>query len=90
MKIKPVGDKILIKPIEEEERTASGIYIPDTAKEKKKQGIILEIGNIKDEKKCPIKVGDTVLYTGYSSDEIEIDGEIFIILSIKDVIAKVE
>jgi len=60
---KPLGKRVLIKPVKEEERTSGGIYIPETAKEKKKQGIVLELGSI-DEKELPIKKGDIILYTG--------------------------
>jgi chaperonin GroES len=88
MQIKPLGKRVLIKPVKEAERTASGIYIPETAKEKKKQGIVVELGNI-EEKELPVKKGDTILYAGYSSEELEVDGEKYLILDIKDVIAKI-
>ena len=90
MNIKPIGERVLIKPAHEEEITLGGIYIPDTAKEKKKQGIVLEVGNMKDDKEFPVKKGDAILYSGYSSDEVEVDGEEYIIISLKDVIAKME
>ena len=89
MQIKPVGKRVLIKPMKEEERTKGGIFIPETAKEKKKQGIVIEIGNI-DEKEIPIKKGNIILYTGYSSEEMEIEGEKYLILDAKDIIAKIE
>lgn len=89
MHIKPLGKRVLIKPVKEEERTRGGIYIPETAKEKRKQGIVVEVGNI-DEKELPIKEGDTILYTGYSSEELEIDNEKYLILDAKDIIAKIE
>jgi len=89
MQIKPLGKRVLIKPVKEEERTSGGIYIPETAKEKKKQGIVVELGNI-EEKELPIKKGDTVLYAGYSSEEMEINGEKYLILDSKDIIAKIE
>ncbi len=89
MHIKPLGKRVLIKPVKEEEKTSGGIYIPETAKEKKKQGIVVELGNI-EEKELPIKKGDTVLYTGYSSEEMEINGEKYLILESKDIIAKIE
>ncbi|MCE8428571.1 MAG: co-chaperone GroES, partial [Candidatus Methanoperedens sp.] len=68
MRIKPIGKRVLIKSIKEEEKTSGGIYIPDAAKEKKKQGIVVEVGFI-DEKEFPIKKGDIILYTGFSSEE---------------------
>jgi len=89
MKIKPIGKRVLIKPVKEEERTKSGIYIPESAKEKKKQGIVVEVGTVED-KEFPIKKGDVILYTGYSSEELEFDGEKYLILESKDVIAKIE
>lgn len=88
MQIKPLGKRVLIKPVKEAERTTGGIYIPETAKEKKKQGIVVELGNV-EEKELPVKKGDTILYAGYSSEELEVDGEKYLILDIKDVIAKI-
>ena len=89
MKIKPLGKRVLIKPVKEEEKTNGGIFIPETAKEKKKQGIVIEVGTVED-KDFPVKKGDVVLYTGYSSEELEVDGEKYLILESKDVIAKIE
>ncbi len=88
MKIKPIGKRVLIKPVKEEEKTKGGIFIPETAKEKKKQGIVMELGD--ELKEIPIKKGDIILYTGYSSEEMEIDGEKYLILDSKDIIAKIE
>ncbi len=90
MNIKPIGERVLIKPVKEEEKTAGGIYLPDTAKEDKKEGIVVETGTLKDGKEMPIKKGDRILYGGYSSDEFEINGEEYIILDFKDVLAKIE
>ena len=90
MKIKPIGERVLIKPKIEEEKTKGGIYIPDTAKENKKEGVIVEVGTGKDDKPLPLKKGDKILYGGYSSDEFEIDGEKYVILEFKDVLAKIE
>ncbi|MFA4935121.1 MAG: co-chaperone GroES [Candidatus Methanoperedens sp.] len=89
MKIKPLGKRILIKPVKEEEKTKGGIFIPETAKEKKKQGLVVETGTVED-KEFPVKKGDMILYTGYSSEELEVDGEKYLILESKDVIAKIE
>ena len=89
MKIKPIGKRVLIQPVKEEERTKGGIYIPESAKEKKKQGVVVEVGTI-EEKEFPIKKGDVILYAGYSSEELELDGEKYLILESKDVIAKIE
>ncbi|KCZ71002.1 Co-chaperonin GroES [Candidatus Methanoperedens nitroreducens] len=89
MNIKPIGKRVLIKPVKEKERTKGGIYIPETAKEKRKQGIVVELGTI-EEKEFPISKGDVILYTGYSSEELEVDGEKYLILDSKDIIAKIE
>ena len=89
MKIKPIGKRVLIKPVKEEEITKGGIYIPESAKEKKKQGIVVEVGTV-EEKEFPVQKGDLILYTGYSSEELEMDGEKYLILESKDVIAKLE
>jgi len=88
MKIKPIGERALIKPIKEEEKTAGGIYLPESAKEKRKQGTVVDIGTQKDD--MPIKAGDTILYTGYSAEEFEVDGEKYLIVEYSDIIAKVE
>lgn len=90
MNVKPIGERVLIKPIKEEEKTAGGLYIPETAKEMKKQGTIIELGTFDPKKELPVKKGDTILYTGYSSDELEIDGEKYLILNFSDIIARIE
>lgn len=86
--IKPIGERILIKPVKEEEKTAGGIYIPRISKEKKKQGIVVELGTL-EKGEMPIKKGDTILYTG-SSEELEVDGEEYSVVNFKDIIAKLE
>lgn len=90
MRIVPLGKRLLIKPVKEEEKTAGGIYIPETAKEKKKQGIVVETSASMDAKECPIKKGDIIIYSGYSFEEMEIDGEQYIVLDQKNIIAKIE
>ena len=90
MKIRPMGERVLIKQHEKEDKTAGGVYIPDTAKEERKEGKIVAVGQYKDGKELPLKEGDTVLYGGYSSEEIEIDGEKHIFTDFKDVLAKIE
>jgi len=90
MKIKPVGERVLLK-IEKikEEKTKSGIYLPKT-NEDKKQGIVSEVGVGKDGKEIPLRVGEKVLYSGYSHEELEIDNEKYVIVEFKDIIAKLE
>ena len=87
MEIKPIGERVLIKPIKKEEKTKGGIYIPGTAKEERKEGKIIAVGLYKDGKELPVKKGDNVLYGGYSSDEVEIDGEKYVFVEFKDILA---
>ena len=72
MKINPIGERVLIKQFRGEDKTKSGIYIPESAKEEKKQGEVVAVGSFKDGKELPVKQGDKVIYGGYSSDEVEI------------------
>jgi len=96
MKIKPLGDRILVKPLEPEEKTKGGIVLPDTAKEKPQEGKVIAVGKGKtteDGKTIPleIKVGDRILYGKYSGTEITTkDGEEYLILREEDVLAIVE
>jgi chaperonin GroES len=94
MKIKPLGDKVVIKTLEAEHKTASGIVIPDTAKEKPAQGKVMAVGpgKVKDGKKVPmnVKVGDKVLYSKYSPQEVKVNGEEYLIISEEDILAIVE
>lgn len=90
MNIKPIGERVLIKPVKEEEKTTGGIYIPETAKEKKKQGVVVEIGTTSDDNELPVQKGDLILYTGYNTEELEMNGEKFLIIDISDIIAKLE
>ena len=92
-KLHPLADRVLVKPIEKEEKTKSGIYLPDTAKEKPQEGEVLAVGPGKmsdDGKRIPldVKVGDTVLYAKYGGTEIKLDGEDLIILRESDILAK--
>ena len=96
MQLKPLDDRIVVKPNEAEEKTASGLVIPDTAKEKPQQGSVLAVGPGRwsdDEGKhfaLDIKVGDTVLYSKYGGTEVTIDGDDLLILTSRDVLAIVE
>jgi chaperonin GroES len=94
MKLKPLGDRLIVQAIEEEQTTASGLVLPDTAKEKPQKGMIVAIGDGKlDEngKRIPLEVkeGDEVLYSKYGGTEIKIDGEDLLVLRESDVLAKV-
>jgi chaperonin GroES len=94
MKLKPLGDRLLVRPVEEEETTASGIVLPDTAKEKPQKGKVLAVGDGKldDGKRVPLDVaeGDEVLYSKYGGTDITVDGEDLLVLRESDVLAKVE
>ena len=87
MNIKPLADRVLIKPAPAEERTAGGIIIPDTAKEKPLQGEVLAVGNGTKDEEMVLKAGDTVLYGKYAGTEVELDGEKYLIMRQSDVLA---
>jgi len=93
--IKPLGDRIVIKVIEDTEQTSGGIFIPDSAKEKPQKGEVVAIGlgkmNEKGEREpLDVKVGDTVLYAKYAGTDVKMDGTEYKILSIKDALAIIE
>ena len=90
MEIKPIGERVLIRPVKAEEKTEKGIYLPDESRDEKKEAVVLEVGKTKDGKDLPLSKGDRVLYGGYSSDEFEINGEKYIIIDFKDILAKIE
>ena len=87
MNIKPLADRVLIKPAPAEEKTAGGIIIPDTAKEKPLQGEVLAAGNGTKDEEVVLKAGDTVLYGKYAGTEVELDGEKYLIMRQSDVLA---
>jgi chaperonin GroES len=92
-KLKPLEDRILVKPSEGEETTSSGLVIPDTAKEKPQEGSVVAVGpgrfNEDGDERIPldINVGDTVIYSKYGGTEVKVDGEEYLILSGRDVLA---
>ncbi|MDD2708876.1 MAG: co-chaperone GroES [Verrucomicrobiae bacterium] len=95
MKVKPIGDRVLVKPCKDEEVKKGGIIIPDTAKERPQEGKVIAIGTGKtdeDGKKIPfeVKVGDRVLVSKYGGTEIKIDGEEYQILREDDILGIVE
>src|SRR6187401_929593 len=93
MNLKPLEDRIVVKPNEAETQTVSGLVIPDTAKEKPQQGSVLAVGPGKRSEQTgnvipvDVKVGDTVVYSKYGGTEITVDGEDLLILSARDVLA---
>lgn len=87
MNIKPLADRVLVKPAPAEEKTVSGIIIPDTAKEKPLQGTVLAVGNGTKDEEMVLNINDTVLYGKYSGTEVELDGEKYLIMRQSDVLA---
>lgn len=85
--ITPLADRVLVEPAEAEEKTASGIIIPDTAKEKPQKGTIVAVGNGKKDEPLTVKVGDSVLYGKYSGTEISVDGSDFLMMRESDILA---
>ena len=94
MNLKPLGDRLIVQAVEEEQTTASGIVLPDTAKEKPQKGKVLAVGDgpIEDGKRRALDVsaGDEVLYSKYGGTEVTVDGEELLVLRESDVLAKVE
>jgi chaperonin GroES len=93
VKLQPMGDRLVVKPMQSEEKTKSGIYLPDTAKEKPQEGKVIAVGpgRVTDEGKriaMDVEVGDIVIYTKYGGSEIKIEGEEFIIMRESDILAK--
>ncbi len=89
LNIKPLADRVIIEPAAAEEKTAGGIIIPDTAKEKPQKGKIVAIGTGKKDEPLTVKVGDNVLYGKYAGTEITIDGNDYLIMRESDVVAVV-
>ncbi len=87
MNIKPLADRVLVEPAEAEERTAGGIIIPDTAKEKPQKGIVVATGKGTKDEPITVKVGDTVLYGKYSGTEIQYQGVDYLIMKESDIYA---
>jgi chaperonin GroES len=85
--IKPLADRVLIEPKEAETKTASGIFIPDTAKEKPQQGKVLAVGSGKKDEPMEVKVGDMVLYGKYSGTEVTVDDKKYLIVKQSDILA---
>jgi chaperonin GroES len=88
MKVKPLGDRVLIKVQQSEQKTAGGIYIPQTAQEKTQEGLVLAVGDDKDAIK--VKVKDHVIYDKYAGTTIKVGGEDQLILKNSDILAKVD
>lgn len=85
--IKPLADRVLVQPAAAEEKTSSGLYIPDSAKEKPQRGIVIAVGAGKKDEPLTVKVGDTVLYGKYSGTELTVDGGDYLIMRESDIFA---
>ncbi|MBE7445198.1 MAG: co-chaperone GroES [Planctomycetia bacterium] len=95
MNVRPLGEKILIKRIEAEGKTAGGIVLPDTAKEKPKEGKVIAIGDGKllkngERAKFQVKKGERVLFSSYGGTEVKVDGEEYLLMSEDDILAIIE
>ena len=90
IKIRPLADRVVIKPFEEEKKTVSGIIIPDNAKEKPQKGVVVAVGNGKKDEPMTLKVGDVVLYGKYGGSEINYENETYLVMRESDVYAVVE
>ncbi len=89
MTIKPIDDRILLEPLQAEEKTASGLIIPDTAKEKPRMGIVIAVGTDEDLRE-KIKEGNKVLFTKYGGDEVEMNGKELKLIQRADILAVIE
>ena len=85
--IQPLADRVLVEPAAAEEKTAAGLYIPDTAKEKPQRGTVIAVGPGKKDEPTTVKVGDTVLYGKYSGTELQLGGKDFMIMRESDILA---
>ena len=95
MTIRPLGDRVVIKVIEDNEQTQGGIFIPDNAKEKPQKGEVIAVGLGKtldsgEREPLDVKVGETILYAKYAGTDVKIDGIVYKILSVKDILAVLE
>ena len=95
MKLKPLGDRIVVKVLEREEKTKGGLFLPDTAKEKPTEGEVVAVGTGKildngQKQPVEVKVGDRIIFSKYAGTEVKLDGEELMIFSERDVLAIVE
>ena len=87
LNIQPLSDRVLIEPTAAEQKTASGLYIPDTAKEKPQQGTVVAVGKGTKKHEMTVKVGDTVLYGKYSGTELKVEGSDYLMMREDDILA---
>ena len=89
MRLSPMGERVILKPLKLQETTKSGIYLPESARDEKKQGEVVAVGVTQEGKPLPLKVGEKVLYGGYSSDEFTFEGTNYLIIEFKDILARI-
>ena len=93
MKLKPLGDRVIVRTVDQEDVTASGIVLPDTAKEKPQRGVVVAVGDgrVVDGDRIPLEVsdGDEVIYSKYGGTEVKLDGEDVLILNESDILARI-
>jgi chaperonin GroES len=87
LSIKPLADRVLVQPLEAESKTASGIYIPDSAKEKPQQGVVKAVGKGTKDEPMTVKIGDTVLYGKFAGTELKFEGKDYLIMRESDIYA---
>lgn len=87
VKLQPLADRVLVKPADAETKTAGGLYIPDSAKEKPQRGTVIAAGPGKKDEPTTVKAGDTILYGKYSGTEIQVDGVDYLIMRESDIFA---
>ncbi len=85
--IKPLADRVLVEPLPAETKTASGLYIPDSAQEKQHKGTVMAVGKGKKDEPMTVKVGDQVLYGKYSGSELQFDGKDYLMMREEDILA---
>lgn len=88
VKLQPLGKRVLVKAVEKEEKTKGGLYIPDTASDDKKpqQGSVVKLGIYKKEYEFPVKVGDSIYFKKYAPEEVEIDGDKYLLVDVSDIL----
>ncbi len=85
LNLQPLGSRVLIKPLEQEGKTSSGLYLPETAKEKPQTGLVVAVG---DDEEIKLKVNDKILFAKYTGSEFKLDGNEYLLLESSDVLAK--
>ncbi len=88
MNVEPIGERVLIKHLKKKRKTESGIYIPESAQEEKQRGEVVAVGEFENGEELPLKKGDKVIYGGYSSEDVTINGEDMVFVDFEDVLAK--